>query len=204
MDLQFFILSLSQPRPPFYATCQFDYSHPSIEISHGRFETISLYSRFLCRSGGYDSGKTTTYKKDSHYGPSSIVPRTSFSIVWPIIIKCLITKSSKKTVGTIIKNSTQVTISVATNTTKWMRPDVAVDAMADPFTRAVSEFPGQLPEDTREICARSSAILPIYFGGLTQIVESEHPSGNDSRDHFTGVCFNSKNDGKSMHFPTKK
>lgn len=33
--------------------------------------------------------------------------------------------------------------------------------------------------------------------------EAEHTS-TDPRDHFTGVCFNSKNEGKSVHFPTKK
>jgi hypothetical protein len=94
---------------------------------------------------------------------------------------------SKKTVRTIIKNGREVTISVATKTTKWTRPDVAVDAVGDAFTKAVEAYNGELPADTKDVCAR----------------ESEHTS-TDPKDHFTGVCFNSKNEGKSVHFPTKK
>ncbi|KAE8146936.1 hypothetical protein BDV25DRAFT_43552 [Aspergillus avenaceus] len=94
---------------------------------------------------------------------------------------------SKKTVGTIVKNGKEITISVATRTEKWMRPDVAVDAIADPFTEAVDGFTGNLPENTKDICAR----------------EAQHTS-QDPRDHFTGVCFDSKNQGKSVHFPIKK
>jgi hypothetical protein len=90
-------------------------------------------------------------------------------------------------VRTIIKNGREVTISVATKTTKWTRPDVAVDAVGDAFTKAVEAYNGELPADTKDVCAR----------------ESEHTS-TDPRDHFTGVCFNSKNEGKSVHFPTKK
>ncbi|KAE8143600.1 hypothetical protein BDV38DRAFT_231716 [Aspergillus pseudotamarii] len=94
---------------------------------------------------------------------------------------------SKKTVSKIIKNGREVTISVATKTSHWIRPDVAADAVGDAFTKAVEGYTGELPADTKDVCAR----------------ESEH-SSTDPRDHFTGVCFNSKNEGQSVHFPTKK
>jgi hypothetical protein len=61
---------------------------------------------------------------------------------------------SKKTVRTIIKNGREVTISVATKTTKWTRPDVAFDAVGDAFTKAVEAYNGELPADTKDVCAR--------------------------------------------------
>ncbi|KAL1979045.1 hypothetical protein VTN96DRAFT_7234 [Rasamsonia emersonii] len=95
---------------------------------------------------------------------------------------------AKKTIGTIVKNGQLITLSAATRTTHWMRPEIAVDAMKDSFAQAVEGYTGDSPEDTREICAR----------------EPDHPGPSDSRDHFTGVCFNSKGEGKSVHFPVKK
>jgi hypothetical protein len=86
-----------------------------------------------------------------------------------------------------MKNGQQITLSVATRTSNWTRPEPAVDAIVDPFTKAVEAYAGQLPEDTKDICAR----------------EAEHPS-TDPKDHITGVCFDSKGDGKSVHFPIKK
>jgi hypothetical protein len=61
---------------------------------------------------------------------------------------------AKKTVKTIMKNGQQITLSVATRTSNWTRPEPAVDAIVDPFTKAVEAYAGQLPEDTKDICAR--------------------------------------------------
>ncbi|KAF7594888.1 hypothetical protein BBP40_007922 [Aspergillus hancockii] len=77
---------------------------------------------------------------------------------------------------------------VTTRTSEWMRPDSAIDTIANAFTAAVNGYNGELPEDTKDVCARSDA---------------QHTS-TDPRDHFTGVCFNSKNEGTSVHFPVKK
>lgn len=110
---------------------------------------------------------------------------------------------SKKTVRTIIKNGREVTISVATKTTKWTHPDVAVDAVGDAFTKAVEAYNGELPADTKDVCARLDSFCHSASDTNPNNRESEHTS-TDPRDHFTGVCFNSKNEGKSVHFPTKK
>ncbi|KAK2803542.1 hypothetical protein FQN50_006977 [Emmonsiellopsis sp. PD_5] len=94
---------------------------------------------------------------------------------------------SKKVVDTFTRNGVPITISVATKTSKWTRPEGAVDAVAIPFAETVKGFSGTLPEGTEDVCAR----------------EGNHES-TDPRDHFTGVCFDSKGEGKSVHFPTKK
>lgn len=62
---------------------------------------------------------------------------------------------SKKTIASIMKSGQEMTVSVATRTSTWMRPDVAANAIAEPFTKAVESFDGQLPADTKDICARS-------------------------------------------------
>lgn len=110
---------------------------------------------------------------------------------------------SKKTVSTIIKNGREVTISVATKTSHWIRPDVAVDAVGDAFTKAVEGYTGELPADTKDVCARLGLTYCSLLKANCVNRESEH-SSTDPRDHFTGVCFNSTNEGESVHFPTKK
>jgi hypothetical protein len=65
---------------------------------------------------------------------------------------------SKKTIGTIVKNGREIAISVATCTSKWIRPDVGVDAITNPFTAAVEDFKDELPGDTHDVCARSWVI----------------------------------------------
>ena len=61
---------------------------------------------------------------------------------------------SKKTIGTIIKNGREITISVATKTSQWIRPDATVDAVGDAFAKAVEGYNGELPVDTKDVCVR--------------------------------------------------
>ena len=60
----------------------------------------------------------------------------------------------KKVLGTITKNGKQITLSAATQTSNWTRPEFAIDGLKDDFEKAVNDFTGPLPEDTTEICAR--------------------------------------------------
>lgn len=110
---------------------------------------------------------------------------------------------AKKVLGSIVKNGKTITLSTATETTHWKRPDVIADVMKEPFTKAVVEYTGPLPEDTNEICARSWVPTHSLSKADHNYREGEHPS-EDPRDHFTGVCLNSQGVGKSVHFPVKK
>lgn len=92
---------------------------------------------------------------------------------------------SKKTVGTVVKNGREITISVATRTSKWFRLDIGVDAIANPFVAAVEDFKGELPEDTQDVCARSWVIRSSLSNTNPGNRESEHTS-KDPRQHFTG------------------
>jgi hypothetical protein len=60
----------------------------------------------------------------------------------------------KKVLGTITKNGAQITLSAATQTSNWTRPEFAIDGLKDDFEKAVNDYTGPLPEDTAEICAR--------------------------------------------------
>lgn len=90
--------------------------------------------------------------------------------------------------GIITKGGKEITLSAATETSTWARPDFVAEAIKAPFEQAVQAYAGPLPSDTKEICAR----------------ESDHMSEGDSRDHFTGVCLDSKGNGTTVHFPVAK
>jgi hypothetical protein len=60
----------------------------------------------------------------------------------------------KQVLGTIIKNGKEVSLSVATETTHWKRPEFIPDTMKTKVTKAVMDFPGQLPAGTGEVCIR--------------------------------------------------
>ncbi|PVH92392.1 hypothetical protein DM02DRAFT_605389 [Periconia macrospinosa] len=94
----------------------------------------------------------------------------------------------KKMLGAINKGGKQIVLSAATETSHWTRPEVAAEAIKPTFEQAVQEYTGPLPNDTTEICAR----------------ENDHTSKADSRDHISGVCFDSKGGGTTVHFPVKK
>ncbi|KAK2746778.1 hypothetical protein FQN55_005505 [Onygenales sp. PD_40] len=92
----------------------------------------------------------------------------------------------KITVGKIIKAGKEITVSVATQTTSWVRHESVAQQQGERWLKTVDDLKDTLPEGTVDVCQR----------------EAEHKS-DDVRDHFTGVCFDGKT-GKSLHFPIKK
>ncbi|KAE8557556.1 hypothetical protein TMatcc_005016 [Talaromyces marneffei ATCC 18224] len=95
---------------------------------------------------------------------------------------------AKKVVGTALKDGVNVTLSVATKTSHWERPEFVVDTVGDVLKKSVASWTERLPADTKEICSR----------------ESEHTSDSDPRSHLTVVCFNSQGEGTTRHVPVPK
>ncbi|KAB8244555.1 hypothetical protein BDV35DRAFT_359645 [Aspergillus flavus] len=94
----------------------------------------------------------------------------------------------RKIIGSILKNGKEIKLSVATETSHWKRPECVADGMADRVINIVQSYSKPLPHGTSEVCIR----------------EPEHSdSPNDKREHMTGVCFDDKDKGTSVHFPTK-
>lgn len=61
---------------------------------------------------------------------------------------------AKKLVGTSVKDGAAVSLSVATRTTYWTRPDFAADKVGDVLTKSIASWTEPLPDDTQEICSR--------------------------------------------------
>lgn len=95
---------------------------------------------------------------------------------------------SKKIVSTIVKDGKSVVVSAATETSHWKRPDSMAQKVGSVLKESLESWGGKLPEDTKEVCSR----------------ESDHKSDADKRDHITAVCFDSKDQGKTIHVPVKK
>ncbi|EER40061.1 predicted protein [Histoplasma capsulatum var. duboisii H88] len=96
---------------------------------------------------------------------------------------------AKKAVGMIVKDGITVTLSVATRTTHWTRPDVAVGPAGDLLKKSVAEWKEPLPAGTKDICSRET--------------DHSNPKG-DARDHLTVVCSNEEGEGKTRHVPVDK
>ena len=60
----------------------------------------------------------------------------------------------KRMLGIVTKSGKEITLSAATETSHWTRPDFVAEAIKAPFEQAVQQYPMLLPNDTREICAR--------------------------------------------------
>ncbi|KAL4984447.1 hypothetical protein BDW68DRAFT_16417 [Aspergillus falconensis] len=90
-------------------------------------------------------------------------------------------------IGSITKNGQEITLSVATQTSDWLRPESVARQQGPGFKSAVEASKHLVPSGTKEVCQR----------------ETRHQSDNDQRGHYTGVCFDENGDGKSVHFPTK-
>ncbi|KAF2427815.1 hypothetical protein EJ08DRAFT_592573, partial [Tothia fuscella] len=76
----------------------------------------------------------------------------------------------------------------ATKTNMWVRPASVAQDLDDPFAAAVQDNEDRIPEGTVEICVR----------------EGDHASNSDTRDHYTGVCFDANENGTSVRFQKKK
>ena len=61
---------------------------------------------------------------------------------------------AKKVIGTAMKDGATVTLSIATQTSDWSLPEVAVDKVADVFTKSFHNWKEPLPKDTKEVCSR--------------------------------------------------
>ncbi|KAK1966810.1 hypothetical protein LY78DRAFT_607816 [Colletotrichum sublineola] len=94
----------------------------------------------------------------------------------------------KKLLGSVLTASGHtVTISAATQTTNWVRPEPAADSMKAALQAAIEKHEDILPTGTAEVCTR----------------ETTHASRSDPRSHITAVCFDSNgNPIKTVHLPT--
>ena len=61
---------------------------------------------------------------------------------------------AKKVVGTALKDGVNVTLSVATKTSHWERPEFVVDTVGDVLKKSIASWTERLPADTKEICSR--------------------------------------------------
>ncbi|KAB8067214.1 hypothetical protein BDV29DRAFT_200519 [Aspergillus leporis] len=90
-------------------------------------------------------------------------------------------------IGSIKKGSNEITLSIATETSEWKRPESIAVQQGPGFQKAVEAAKHLVPDGTKDVCQR----------------ETQHTS-DDPRDHYTGVCFDDKEEGKSVHFPIKR
>jgi hypothetical protein len=61
---------------------------------------------------------------------------------------------AKKVIGTAIKDGAVVTLSVATKTSNWERPDIVADQVGSVLKRSLADWKDPLPTDTKEVCSR--------------------------------------------------
>ena len=61
---------------------------------------------------------------------------------------------TKKAIGTAMKDGATVTLSVATQTSCWSSPEVAVNKVGGVLTKSFPNLKEPLPEDTIEVCSR--------------------------------------------------
>lgn len=60
----------------------------------------------------------------------------------------------KKTLGTVISEGKALTLSAATQTDYWKRPDFVADQLRTTLEEAVKNSPGVIPSRAEEVCAR--------------------------------------------------
>lgn len=112
---------------------------------------------------------------------------------------------SKKIVSTIVKDGKSVVVSAATETSHWKRPDSMAQKVGSVLKESLESWGGKLPEDTKEVCSRLEHYVTDAATWLILVFrESDHKSDADKRDHITAVCFDSKDQGKTIHVPVKK
>ena len=61
---------------------------------------------------------------------------------------------AKKVIGTAMKDGATVTLSFATQTSHWSRPEVVVDKVGGVLTKSLQDWKEPLPNDTKEVCSR--------------------------------------------------
>lgn len=60
----------------------------------------------------------------------------------------------KVPVGSIIKDGQEITLSVATETSKWIRPENIAKAQGPGFKEAVESSKHLVPQGTKDVCQR--------------------------------------------------
>ncbi|KAI6710558.1 hypothetical protein JHW43_006913 [Diplocarpon mali] len=96
--------------------------------------------------------RPTNEAPTSPRGPDALI---SWTIILTVAACSLKTMSfnqviKKKITGTAIKDGSRITLSVATTTTHWTRPDSAVAEVGTLLSRSVAAWQEQLPQDTTE------------------------------------------------------
>ena len=130
------------------------------------------------------------------------IPRSLHS---PVNIDMSFNRILKKvSVGSTNKAGQEIALSVATQTSDWLRPESVALQQGPGFKSAVEASKQLIPLGTKEVCQRSKGTpLKVLSGHeLNFNREAQHKS-DDPRDHYTGVCFDDKGEGKSVHFPVK-
>jgi hypothetical protein len=61
---------------------------------------------------------------------------------------------AKKVVGTAVREGRNVTLSVATETSHWKRPDTAVDPVSKVLEKSLARYNQPLPTGTTDVCVR--------------------------------------------------
>lgn len=61
---------------------------------------------------------------------------------------------TKKVIGTAMKDGATVTLSVATKTSCWIRPDTVVDVVGEVLKKSFGNWRDPLPKGTKEVCSR--------------------------------------------------
>ena len=61
---------------------------------------------------------------------------------------------NKKIVGMVVKDGKRITVSAATETSNWRRPDFAAEKVGALLCSNIPVWTQPIPEDTTEICSR--------------------------------------------------
>jgi hypothetical protein len=62
---------------------------------------------------------------------------------------------SKKFISNVVKDGKTVAVSAATKTSAWTRDEAMAQKVGELLKDSLSDWNGQLPEGTEEICSRS-------------------------------------------------
>ena len=103
--------------------------------------TPNLQSSYLTTLDYYPLKQPQAYPSNSWSDHNTMSATANKIIVW-------------KNIGTITKAGTNLVLGAATKTDKWSRPELAVEAIKEPFKVAVIAYKSPLPQGTAEVIAR--------------------------------------------------
>ncbi|KAI0814678.1 hypothetical protein GGR55DRAFT_675972 [Xylaria sp. FL0064] len=89
---------------------------------------------------------------------------------------------------TIIHKGQLLTLSVATTTTHWTRPESAVTLVGSCLEDSINDHKPDLPAGTTEVCVR----------------ETVHKNKENEPPHLTCVCFKEDGTAETVHMLPKK